>query len=145
MSARENITLRVEKILKNMSNPGVGTVSRNFFDFEKLAITQFPAILILPTTETREDISMSERQGTMTINLRCFVRGESIDTLCNDIVRNIEETIETERALDNTASADGTHVVEAEVVEIQVIERNPPIGEVTVVLEVTYIYKRGNA
>ena len=39
MSAREDILKRVEKVLTNMTNPGPGTVSREFFDFEKLAIT----------------------------------------------------------------------------------------------------------
>ena len=35
MSAREDILKRVEKVLTNMTNPGPGTVSREFFDFEK--------------------------------------------------------------------------------------------------------------
>lgn len=145
MSAREDILKRVEKVLKNMTNPGPGIVSRDFFDFEKLAITQFPAILIVPLNEIREDISLTERQGTMEVSMRCFVRGNQIDTLRNDIIRNIEESLETERALNNTADADGTHVVRCRIDNVQVIERQPPIGECTVVAEITYIYKKGNA
>jgi len=145
MSAREDILKRVEQVLKNMTNPGPGLVSRDFFDFEKLAITQFPAILVVPLNETREDISLSERQGTMEVSMRCFVRGNQIDTLRNDIIRNIEESLETERALNNTADADATHVVRCRIDNVQVIERQPPIGEVTVVAEIIYIYKKGNA
>lgn len=145
MSARENILDRVELILKNMTNPGPGLVSRNFFDFEKLAITQFPAILMVPLNETREDISMSERRGNIELSLRCFVRGTDIDGLRNDLIRNIEETIETERGLSVDIAATGLHNINAQITNIQVIERQPPLGEVTVVVEIPYIYRKGNA
>ena len=145
MSAREDILTRVEQVLKNMTNPAPGLVTRNFFDYEKLAITQFPAILIVPLNETREDVSLSERQAVLEVSMRCFVRGNQIDTLRNDIIRNIEESLETERALNVTPDADATHVVRCRIDNVQVIERQPPIGEVTVVAEITYIYKKGNA
>lgn len=145
MSAREDILTRVEQVLKNMTNPAPGLVTRNFFDYEKLAITQFPAILIVPLNETREDVSLSERQAVLEVSMRCFVRGNQIDTLRNDIIRNIEESLETERALNVTPDADATHVVRCRIDNVQVIERQPPIGECTVVAEITYIYKKGNA
>lgn len=145
MSARETITKRIQTVLENMTNPGVGLASREYFDFEKLAITQFPAILIVPLNEIREDISMSERQATLEVSLRCFVRGNQLDTLRNDVIRNIEESLETERNLNVTPDATATHVVRSRITNIQMIERQPPLGEVTVVLEVTYIYQRGNA
>jgi len=145
MSAREDITKRIQQVLTNMTNPAPGTVSRDFFDYEKLAITQFPAILIVPLNEDREDISMSERQGTLEVSLRCFVRGNQLDTLRNDLVRNIEETLETERGLKITPDATATHVVNLQITNIQMIERQPPIGEVTVIVQVTYIYQKGNA
>ena len=145
MSAREDILTRVEQVLQNMTNPAPGLVSRNFFDYEKLAITQFPAILVVPLNETREDVSLSERQAVMEVSMRCFVRGNQLDTLRNDIIRNIEESLETERALNVTPDATATHVVRCRIDNIQVIERQPPIGEVTVVAEITYIYKKGNA
>lgn len=145
MSAREDILKRLEQVLSNMTNPAPGKVSRDFFDFEKLAITQFPAILIVPLNETREDISMTERRGVMEVSMRCFVRGEGIDSRRNDIVRNIEESLETERGLSITPIATGTHVVNTQITNIQVIERQPPIGEVTVIAEITYHYRKGNA
>ena len=145
MSAREDILKRLEKVLANMTNPGPGKVSRDFFDFEKLAITQFPAILIVPLNESREDISMDERRGVMDVSMRCFVRGEGIDTRRNDIIRNIEESLETERNLSITSVETGTHIVSTQITNVQVIERQPPIGEVTVVATITYHYRKGNA
>jgi len=145
MSAREDILKRLEQVLSNMTNPAPGKVSRDFFDFEKLAITQFPSILIVPLNETREDISMTERRGVMEVSMRCFVRGEGIDSRRNDIVRNIEESLETERGLSITPVSTGTHVVNTQITNIQVIERQPPIGEVTVIAEITYHYRKGNA
>jgi hypothetical protein len=58
MSAREDILKRLEKVLANMTNPGPGKVSRDFFDFEKLAITQFPAILVVPLNESYQWMSV---------------------------------------------------------------------------------------
>ena len=145
MSAREDIAQRIEEVIKNMTNPGAGLVSRNYFDFEKLAITQFPAILVVSSNEIREDISLCERQGTMEVNLRCYVRGNNLDTLRNDVVRNIEESIETERGLSITPDRTATHVVRARIINIELIERQPPLGEIIVTVEVVYIYKKGNA
>jgi hypothetical protein len=99
---------------------------------------------MVPLNEDRQDISMSERQGNLSLSLRCFVRGEKIDTLRNDLLRNIEETIETERALNVTPSNTSTHLVNAQVQNIQVIERQPPIGELIVGVDIAYVYKRGN-
>ena len=58
MSARENIAKNIVEQLENITNPAPGKVSRTFFDATKLAITQFPAILIVTSNETREDVSM---------------------------------------------------------------------------------------
>ena len=145
MSARENIAVDIVQQLKNMSNPAAGLVSRTFFDFEKLAITQYPAILIVTGNEERTDVSMSERQGILQIELRCWVRGNELDTKRNEIIENIEQTLEGSRGRNITVNKDATHYVETRVTNVEVIERNPPIGQVIVTVEVEYMYKRGNA
>jgi hypothetical protein len=99
----------------------------------------------VPLNESREDISMDERRGVMDVSMRCFVRGEGIDTRRNDIIRNIEESLETERNLSITSVETGTHIVSTQITNVQVIERQPPIGEVTVVATITYHYRKGNA
>ena len=100
MSAREQIAINIAEQLENMTNPAPGKVSRVFFDVQKLAITQFPAILVVTSNEIREDISTDLRQGTLQYELRCYVRGTEIDTLRNEIVERVEETLEVSRDRD---------------------------------------------
>jgi len=145
MSARENIAIDIVKQLKNMTNPAPVLVSREFFDFEKLAITQFPAILVVSGNEEREDISMSERQGTLEIELRCFVRGSELDTARNNLIENIEQTLELSRDRNITVDNTATHYVQSSINNIEVVERQQPLGQFNATLSVTYVYKRGNA
>ena len=143
MSAREDIAKNIQAQLQNMTDPAVGSVSREFFDVQKLAITQFPAVLITTAEETREDITMDERQGTIRYNLRCYVRGTQIDTLRNEIVERIEETLEVSRNRDITFAATNIHHVTTTVAGVEVVERELPLGEVVVQVDVTYRYKKG--
>jgi hypothetical protein len=143
MSAREDIAKNIQAQLQNMTDPAVGSVSREFFDVQKLAITQFPAVLITTADETREDITMDERQGTIRYNLRCYVRGTQIDTLRNEIVERIEETLEVSRDRNITFAATNIHHVTTRVVGVEVVERELPLGEVVVQVDVQYRYKKG--
>ena len=143
MSARENIAQNIKQQLENMTNPAPGSVSRDFFDPSKIAITQFPAILITTADETREDFSMGERQGVIRYNLRCYVRGTQIDTLRNELIESREETLEQSRDRDITLTATNIHHVTTKVVGVEVVERELPLGEVVVQVDVTYKYKKG--
>ena len=145
MSARENIAKDVVEQLENMSNPAPALVTREFFEFDKLAITQFPAILVVSGNEEREDISMSERQGTLEIELRCFVRGSELDTARNNLIEKIEETLEASRDRNITVDNTATHYVQSSINNIEVVERQQPLGQFNATLSVTYVYKRGNA
>jgi len=143
MSAREDIAKNIENQLKNMTNPAPGVVSRVFFDVQKLAITQFPAILIVTANETKTDIAMNLRESVISYQLRCYVRGTEVDTLRNNLVEEIEETLEKSRDRDITSSADNIHSVTTQITNIDVVERELPLGEVVVTCEVTYRYKKG--
>jgi hypothetical protein len=143
MSARENIAINIVEQLENMQNPAPGKVSRVFFDVQKLAITQFPAILVVTSNEIREDISTDLRQGTLQYELRCYVRGTEIDTLRNEIVERIEETLEVSRDRDLALSAANIHNVTTRVADVEVVERELPLGEVVIRLNVIYRYKKG--
>ena len=143
MSARENIAIDLMTQLENMTDPAPGLVSRKYFDLTKLAITQFPAILITTTEEAREDISTDLRQGRIRYNLRCYVRGTELDTLRNEIVERIEETLETARARNITNNAASIHNVTTQVANVEVVERELPLGEVVVGLDVVYRHKKG--
>jgi len=143
MSARENIAINIQRQLENMTDPAPGLVSRVFFDVQKLAITQFPAILLVTSNEVREDMATDIRQGTIQYQLRCYVRGTEIDTLRNEIVERIEETLELSRDRDIALSVDNIHNVTTRISNVEIIERELPLGEVIVNVDVTYRYKKG--
>jgi hypothetical protein len=143
MSARENVAKNLVSQLQNMSEPTPGLVSRVFFDVQKLAITQFPAILIVTSNEVRQDIATTLRQGTIQYQLKCYVRGTEIDTLRNEIIERVEETLETDRNRDVTLNSENIHCVSTTVSSIEVVERELPLGEVVVNVDVTYRHKKG--
>ena len=126
-----------------MTDPAVNHISREIFDVQKLAITQFPAILMVTGNEVRSDISMGLRESTLQYEMRCYVRGTQIDTLRNEIVERIEETLELSRDRDITKSVDNIHNVTTRISGIDVVERALPLGEVIVTVEVVYRYKKG--
>jgi|TARA_R100001510_G_scaffold48088_1_gene45671 hypothetical protein len=143
MSARENIAKNITEQLENMTNPAPGLVSRVFFDVQKLAITQFPAVLVVTSNETREDVATDMREGRIAYELRCYVRGTEIDTLRNEIVERIEETLEVSRDRDIALADTNIHNVTTRVVNVEVVERELPLGEVIVLCDVIYRYKKG--
>ena len=138
MSTRESVILNIIDVLRDMNDPKPILVSREPFDVEKLAITQFPALLVQSGPETRFDYSMGSRQGVITYSIRAFVRGNELDRLKNDIVERIEETLDTDR-LRGTENFS----MRTQVTQITPIERLAPLGEVTVTVEVDYKYLRG--
>jgi hypothetical protein len=144
MSAREAITVDIIEQLKNMSDPAPGLVTREYFDFEKLAITQYPAILVFGSNEDRTNITFTERQGTLNIQLRCFLRGNNIDQKRNNLIEQIEQTLESQSNRDVTIDANATHYVVSRISNIEIIERQPPLAEIVIALDVEYVYKRGN-
>ena len=143
MSARENIAKNIVEQLVNLRDPGVNHVSREKFDIQKLAITQFPAILVVTANEEREDLSTDTRVGLITYELRCYVRGSQIDTQINELVERIEETIEVSRNRDLTLAATNIHNVSSQVVSIEKIDRELPLGEAICNVNVRYTYKKG--
>ena len=143
MSAREDIAINIAQQLQNMTDPAPGLVSRKYFDVVKLAITQFPAILVVTTNEDREDVSMDLRRSRVQYVLRCYVRGTELDTLRNEIVERIEETLEQERGRNVSVVPGGIHNVTTRISNIQIVEREIPLGEVVVTVEVFYTYKKG--
>jgi hypothetical protein len=143
MSARENIANNIVDQLVNMTNPAPGLVSRVFFDVAKIAITQFPAVLVNTLNETREDVSTDLRQGTIDYSLRCYVRGSEIDTLRNELVERVEEVMEASRDRDIDLNSGNIHNVSTVITGVEIIEREPPLGEVVINCQVKYTYKKG--
>jgi hypothetical protein len=145
MSLREDISKYIVLALKEIEDPRINLVSRDPFEVDKLAISQFPALLVTFALETRETVSMGEsamgrRSGTLEYDLRGFVRGTELDTLRNTLIESVEEKLDEDRYLGQRANG----VLDTQVTEIEVIPRLQPLAEVRIRLVVRYNYLRGN-
>jgi len=142
MSFREQFAENIVKVLKDMADPKPILVTRDAFDVEKLAITQFPAILVSTGLEVRADHSMGiYRQSTVRYTLRAFVRGgnnKNVDKLRNEIIERIEETLEQDRT-----RGSGDDSTQTQLIQINVPDRFPPLGEAIIEINVRYRYKKG--
>lgn len=143
MSIREDIATNIVATLEEIADIKPVLVTREPFDVEKLAITQFPAILITSANEERatETMRAGIRQGTILYTIRAFVRGNELDKKRNDIIEAIEEALDADR---NRGKA-SNQVLDTQVITIEIIERLPPISEVVLTVNVKYIFTRGQA
>jgi hypothetical protein len=138
MSNRETVIENIVALLKDMDDPKPILVSREPFDVEKLAITQFPAILVQSGEEIRFDTAMRSREGQINYIVRAFVRGVELDKKKNEIVERIEETLEVDRKRDT-----GNFAMKTQVISVVPVDRLAPLGEVLVTVQVQYKYPRG--
>ena len=145
MSLRENIAKNIQDVLGDMNPPRPVLVTREPFDVQKLALTQFPAILITTGNETREEHTMGgNRRAVLEMLIQGFVRSDgregfvqSVDEKRNEMIERIEETLNTDR----TRELSSTTAVKTRVTAVEVNqERQPPLGEFTVTCEVHYTF-----
>jgi glycine/serine hydroxymethyltransferase len=143
MSIREDIVTNIVTTLQEIVDLKPALVTREPFDVEKLAITQFPAILINSVNEERttETMSAGIRQGTIAYTIRGFVRGNEIDKKRNDLVEAIEEALDADRNRGQSSSI----IQDTQIASIEVIDRLPPLGEVVLTVNVRYVFTRGQA
>lgn len=144
MSLRESIVQAVELALKEIRDPKAVLVTREPFEAEKLAITQFPALLVNFVDEVRESVTMGpqgtgRRIGTIQLEVRGFVRGTELDRRRNDLITAIEQAVDQDRYLGLRDSG----VLDSQITTLEVITRMPPLAEVRVVVLVRYNYVRG--
>jgi hypothetical protein len=138
MSNRETVIENIVSLLKDMDDPKPILVSREPFDVEKLAITQFPAILVQSGEEVRFDTAMRSREGQINYVIRSFVRGVELDKKKNEIVERIEETLDADRKRGTT-----NYAMKTQIISVTPIDRLAPLGEVLVTVQVQYKYPRG--
>jgi hypothetical protein len=138
MSTRETVIENIVSLLKDMDDPKPILVSREPFDVEKLAITQFPAILVQSGEEIRFDSAMRSREGQINYVIRSFVRGVELDKKKNEIVERIEETLDSDRKRGTSNFA-----MKTQVISVTPVDRLAPLGEVLVTVQVQYKYPRG--
>jgi len=150
MSTRELIAQNIVEVLADMAPPRAGLVSREPVDIEKIAITQFPAIVIESGNELREDIAMGQyRRGTIEFTIRGYVRSDSrnthiisVDQKRNNLIERIEETLNSDRMRAVDSAGEGLNVT-TRVSQIQIQPRVPPLGEFTMLVEVKYNFRGG--
>lgn len=135
---RELITQNIIDVLSDMNDPKPILVTREPFNVEELAISQFPALLITTGQEVRLDLAMGSRTGTISFAIRAFVRGTELDRQRNDIIERIEETLESDRrrGIEN-------FTISTQVNTITIIERLAPLAEVLLNVNVEYKFTRG--
>ena len=147
MSKRENIAGDIITKLDAVSSPiELKLIKREPFKPEELSNAQFPSAFIQTGDETREmltlgDVGSGKRQGTIDFVIVGFVKGtdSNIDTLRNQLIEVVEET------LDNDITRDGnalhTQIVEASTDEGELF----PYGGVRIVVRVLYEFVRGTS
>jgi hypothetical protein len=143
MSIREDIAKNLITTLQEIPDVKPVLVTREPFDVEKLAITQFPSLLVTSTNEDRNTETMSAgiRKGIITYTIRAFVRGNDLDSKRNDIIEAIEEALDEDRNRGQGRSI----VLDTQIASIEVVDRLPPIAEAVLTVNVNYIFTRGQA
>jgi|DEB0MinimDraft_10_1074344.scaffolds.fasta_scaffold02120_9 hypothetical protein len=143
-SIREDLAINLVEVLKEIEDDKPILVTREPFNVEELAITQFPAILVQTGTEDRELLTMGapgtgRKQGTINYSIRGFVRGNELDSKRNRLIEQIEEILDTDRQREKTKYV----VMDSIITSIEIIERQPPLAEFVCNYEITYNYLVG--
>lgn len=142
---RQQISENIINVLRDINDPKAVLVTREPFNVLELAITQFPAILVTPTTEERETVTMGQggigrRMGTITYTIRGYVRGNDLDKKRSDLIEAIEEALDSDRYRELI----GSGVIDSQITLIEVVERMPPLAEFNIEYQVRYNYLRGS-
>ena len=142
-NTRELIAQDLVNTISEIETPRPVLVTRDPFNVEELAITQFPAVLITTGSEERESVTMAAgvRQANINYIIRGFVRGVELDTKRNELIEAIEEALDADRYRDLGV----TKVLNSEVTGIDVVERQAPLAEISITFSVDYIFTRGTA
>lgn len=143
MSIRNDIADNIVAILTDTNDPKPIYVTRESVDVEELARTQFPAVVVRTTDESRSELTMLGETGTrfatMNVECECYVTGTNIDLKRNDIAERVEEALNTD--LTRGGVAKNTKLVQLTVDQ----EIDKRFGKITLQFEVEYIYTRGAA
>jgi hypothetical protein len=145
MSLREQISSKIVSLLGRIQDPRVVLATREPFEPEKLAITQFPGILIQLTREDRETVTMGasaagRRAGTMTYEIRGFVRGTDLDMKRTELITAIENALDADRYLGLGTSG----VMDSQLIRVDIVPRLAPLAEFVIEFQVKYNYLRGS-
>lgn len=137
MSQREAITANIVELLQAIRDPKPVHCTRDNIEPDKLARTQFPAVIVRTSDESREDWAMGQqREATLTVDIECWVTGTNLDQQLNQTIHSVESALET----------DPKHGGAARDTQVTSISVDPtvtaPYGTATISATVQYVYKR---
>jgi len=141
MSIREEIAEDLVAVLKDIDRPRIGFVTRDPIVITELAQSQYPCILVTFGREDRVDETMrpsKTRSGRLEITINGYVQAVNIDTARNALIEAIEDKLEVDRKRNAQAK-------NSKLLNIELIETQPPYGAFTMTYEVFYTYERGNS
>jgi hypothetical protein len=143
-SLRQQIADYLVTAIREIEEPRVSLVTKEPFEVSEIAITQFPAVLVTMREETRETVSMGapgagRRLGSIRFEIRAFVRGVDLDLKRNELLEALEEQLEIDRYFELRQQG----VMDSQITNIEVIDRQPPLAELLIRLDVRYNYLRG--
>lgn len=142
-SLRQQIADEIVRVIKEIEDPRPSFVTKEPFEVSEIAITQFPALLVTMRQEDRETITMGtpgvgRRMGTLRFDIRAYVRGTDLDQRRNTLLEALEEALESDRYLGLKDSG----VTDSQIIKIEIVDRQPPLAEMLIELEVRYNYLR---
>ena len=76
-------------------------------------------------------------------NPNCSQYGDILDTLKNELVERVEEILEVSRDRDITLADTNIHGVSTSITNVEVIERELPLGEIVITVQCVYQYVKG--
>lgn len=143
-SLRQQIADYLVTAIREIEEPRVSLVTKEPFEVSEIAITQFPAVLVTMREETRETITMGapsvgRRTGSIRFEIRAFVRGVDLDLKRNELLEALEEQLERDRYFELRDQG----VMDSQITNIEVIDRQAPLAELLIRLDVRYNYLRG--
>ena len=144
MSVREDIASNIRTAIANISSPiTIKKITRQPFNLDELAQSQYPAVIVQSSLETREDIELGDgaktRLGSIDFVILGYVQGaeSNIDTLRNQLITAIETALETD--ITRGGVAKDTQVTEVETDEGTLF----PIGGIRMTVNCVYDYQSG--
>ena len=143
-SLRQQIADYIVDRLREIEDPQPKLVTKEPFEVSEIAITQFPALLVTARQEDRTTVTLGapstgRRTGTIRFDIRAYVRGTDLDQRRNTLLEAMEEALETDRYLGLKAQG----VMDSQIIRIEIVDRQPPLAEMLIELEVRYSYLRG--
>ena len=141
MSARASITKALVEKLKGIDGTGNTNINNNAYALQKFwdEVNDFPAIYVVPSSESREYLPGDFKWGYLNISLKAYVKSEEPVQDLENLLEDIETIVDANRVLvydTNTAGAETTEILITSIVTDEGLLVPYGVGEVN--LQVRY-------